>query len=218
MFLATDGIYEFDGNRSKKISFDFDNMLVSDHNNFSVAEYFNGYYYLACVLDFEDEVYGCEQFKMAGNNALIKIDVNNDYYCEILRGCDIKSFTNINDGLNNCLLVSYFFDSTRTEQGLLDTSGMIQDRNIKKYWKSEMCDFDMPDKYKFIKEMSFTSKTDIEVNIYLDNKIKTYKVSGRNESQTIKINEKAKLLGIEFVSNLSGTYITVPQVKVGFYE
>lgn len=218
MFLASDGIYEFNGTVSKKLKFNFDNMIDTVDTYFVVAKYCNGNYYLACNINFDDDYeFPCEQLMLKRNNSLIKIDVNNNN-CEIMRGCDIKELTVIDDGLNNCIFVSYNYDSIFSSIGKLNNSGCVKNNKLKKLWKSKKHDFDVPDKVKYIKEMSFISKSDIDINIYLDDKIKTYKVFGSEKVQKIKINEKAIRFGFGFTTESNNVYISSPQVKVGFYE
>jgi len=217
MFLASDGIYEFNGTVSKKINFNFDNMIDGIDNHFFIAKYFNGHYYLSCNINFGDnDKYACENLLDNCNNSLIKIDISN-YNCEIMRGCDIRDFTVVDDGVNNCIIVNYAFNTSIASIGLINQSGSIKDKNIRKFWKSKMYDFNIPSKYKYIKEISFISKSDIELNLYLDEIIKTYKISGKNTVQKIKVNEKAVRFGVGFVSEENNVYISIPQVKVGFY-
>lgn len=217
MFLASDGIYEFNGSVSKKINFDFDNMIDKFDNYFSVAKYCNGCYYLACNINFEDGyVFPCEEMSLSRNNSLIKINITN-YECEIMRGCDIKELTVIDDGLNNCIVATYNWDSVYSSIGQLNNSGCIMDNNLRKIWKSKMYDFGIPDKAKYIKDITFVAKSDMEVLIYLDDKLKQLKVYGGESCQKIKINERAIKFGFGFVTDKNGVYISVPQVKVGFY-
>jgi len=101
IFLATDGLYEFDGNNAKKIKINFDNMIKSSDNDFAISEFFNGMYYLACNFDFQtDESYACEKRNTLYNNALLKIDVNS-YDCEIYLSIDITHCNLIKDGVKN---------------------------------------------------------------------------------------------------------------------
>lgn len=218
MFLASDGIYEFDGTKAKKIDLEFDNMIVGVDNHFAIAQYISGYYYLACVMDFNDDyVFACETFANGGNNALLKINVN-DNSCEVHRGCDIREFTPINDGVNDSMIVTYAFDLPSTSIGILKDNGCVKRLDLRKKWKSAMFDFDIPNKNKFVKEISFISKSNIILNICLDDKVKSYNIKGKDDCQTIKINEKARRVGVEFISNFNNNYISIPQLKVGFYE
>ena len=218
MFLAADGVYKFDGTTAKKINFDFDDMIVGIDNHNAIGQYFDGNYYLACVIDFEDEVrFGCESLTAYHNNALIKINMSTDYI-EVHRGCDISGLTLVNDGLNNCIIVTYTFDSMISTIGILKESGSLKSKMLKKFWKSEMHDFDLPNKLKFIKDITLITHSDITLNIYLDDKIKKYNVKGKSSAQSIKINERFTRLGFGFESDTNGVYITIPQVKVGIYE
>ena len=218
MFLATDGVYEFDGNNAKKIKIDFDNRFFSIDNNFAVGQFFDGVYYLACNFDFGDgEKYGCEKHNYLYNNALIKINTST-FDCEIVRGLDITAMLLIKDGVNNCLIATYAFNQTQTYIGILNSSGNIRGENIRKFWKSEFYDFDLPNKFKFVKEITLTTKTDITINVCLDNKVKKINVKGKDYPQKIKINAKAKKVSFEFIAETCGVYISMPQVKIGVYE
>lgn len=218
LFLATDGIYEFNGSKAKKIEFDFDNKIVGLDNHFSKGYYFNGEYYLACYMEFDDDyLFEIDKYLSLQNNSLIKINVNT-YQCEIQRGCDIREFLSINDGVNNSLLVIYAFELNSTSVGILNKSGNIKNQNIMKLWKSKMYDFNVPDKVKFIKEITLISKANVFIDIYLDDRIKTINIKGKESSQIIKINEKAKRVGFQIRTDKCNNYISIPQLKVGFYE
>lgn len=219
MFLASDGIYEFNGSKSKKINFDFDNKIHNIDNHFAVGHYCDGYYYLSCIMDFGDELtYGCENLKFYNNNALIKIDANK-YDCQVMRGVDIRKFVPINDGVNNSIFVLYTIHDYRILLGkLTDNIGNVFGENLRKCWKSEKYDFGIPGKYKYIKDMVVESHTDCNLNVYLDDRVKTIKIRGKKHPQTIKIDEKAKCVAFEFVTDNCGVYISVPQIRAGIYE
>ena len=219
MFLASDGIYEFNGTKSKKIDFDFDKQIHSIDNHYAIGHYSDGHYYLSCNMNFGDGVkYGCENLDLHFNNTLIKIDVNK-YDCQFMRGVDVKRFVPINDGVNNSILVLYIIHDYRTIIGKLsDNVGNAFGENLKKCWRSEKYDFGLPGKYKYLRDIVLISHTDCDLNVYFDDRVKTIKIRGSEQPQTIKINEKSKCFAFEFLTENCGVYISVPQIRAGVYE
>ncbi|MBP3630234.1 MAG: hypothetical protein J6J23_01960 [Clostridia bacterium] len=115
IFVASDGIYAFNGTETTKILDDIDGLVKPSEESQSV--FFNGKYYLTCHIDFNDEAYNDADIQ---NNALFVMDVTTKEYT-IFRGLNVVSMTVIcangeyklvllNNGkkedLENCLVVN----------------------------------------------------------------------------------------------------------------
>ncbi len=218
MFLASDGIYEFDGNNAKKIPFEFDNMIGQKDTDYYTAGYLDGIYYLSFKVDFGDNTkFLCENLSTVQNNAFVKIDVKT-YKYSIFRGLDVRQFVVVKDQYNNFMIATYKMDVDLPTCGIVNISGNIKQNPLGKFWVSKMSDLGYPGKVKFIKDIKFITKSDIKLKIYLDDKAKIFNIKGKNKIQKIKINEKANLFGFGFETEQNNCYITNPTLTVGVYD
>lgn len=65
MYLASDGIYLFNGSSSTRLDLNINKMFEGVNNQYARGGYSNGYYYLACKLNFnDDKVVGCESYSV----------------------------------------------------------------------------------------------------------------------------------------------------------
>lgn len=213
IYLASDGLYSFDGNKSVKIDIGINNLLTNAENECSVANYSNGYYYLACRMDFNDGVIeGCEGLFYV-NNSLIKLNLSNNEV-SILRGYDIQEITVINDSIDSYVLVNYH-NGEGLKVGMLDMSGKFFDSPTHKVWSSVKSDFNYPYENKLLKEITFESNTDGELTIWFDGNTKTYPFKGSDKCQSINPYIKGKKFSISFSTTSVGVKIVKPVVKVG---
>lgn len=215
MFLTTDGIYEFDGTKTKKIETKYDKLISNSYQEFAAGAYFKGHYYVSCKFAFEDgKKIGIENnANVFSNNAYLKLNVTN-HKIEMVRGIDVVKFIPLQNTYNDLMLLIFRDRSVASRFGILKECGKIKNKKIMKEWTSKQSDMGYPNKYKFIKEVCFKTKTDVNLNLYFDDKIKTIKVKGKSTMQTIKINQKAKLFGFGFETDEGDTLITCPKFVV----
>lgn len=215
LYLASDGIYSFDGSCAKRLELGITNLFKDMDNFSSVAVYCDGYYYLSCTLNFDDDVLGDNSHAYSNcNNALLRIDVctNN---MTILRGCDIKDISVINDDVKSevCVLANV---NGVVQLGVLDESGKIFENNTLKVWKSSLSHFDLPNKNKVVKEIWLETHKDITIDIICDGKTKSFKIKGKDGYQSIKPRVCGKSIGINFKSLSTDNYISRPKIIVGY--
>lgn len=99
VYLASDGLHEFDGNKSTKIDLNIDNLFANIDNDLAAAGYSNGYYYLACRMNFNDGIIERDECKNFANNAVIKYNVESKEFT-ILRDYDIRQITVVPDNID----------------------------------------------------------------------------------------------------------------------
>lgn len=211
MYLATDGLYSFNGSSSSKINLGINNIF-DDNNESAVAGFCNGAYYLSCRLNFDDD----PDNTLIGdkdNNALIKYDVNSGKLT-ILRGCNIRDISVINDIKSSFVLVA-IVDGSLHRLGMIDNSGKIFDKVTDKVWITPESDFNYPDRYKLIKEIYLETRKDCIVRVMVDGKSKDYTVKGKEGLSCIKPRLKGLKVSVSFVSKETDTRIANVQVRVG---
>ena len=217
IYLASDGIYSFNGTTSKRLNFKLDKLFEGVDNYNAVAGYSNGYYYLSCKLNYGDGnavVDGEWSYGNNRNNVLIKLNVETGEFV-LFRGYDVVGIYVINDVYRSevCVLVREVGSVYRL--GMLDNSGSYYNEPLTKVWQSPTTDCDCPNKLKLIKEISLETNSDIELEIETDKVKKVLCVKGKTKPQTVKINLKCKKFNFKIVSKTSGNYITGVQIVVG---
>jgi len=217
VYLASDGIYRFDGNNAKKLELSINKLIEGVDNSDAVAGYSNGYYYLACRLNYGDNILIDNEVPEGyyTNNALIRINISTGEMT-LMRGRDIIGVHVINDIFKSevCVLVSE--PNGHFNIGKLNMSGQYFNEQMTKVWNSPMSDFGCPDKEKLIKEISLETTQNIIIEIETENSIKEFEVKGRNGCQTIRPYVKGKRIAINFVSKAVNNYISNPCVLVGY--
>lgn len=213
IYLASDGLYSFDGGKSTKIELNINNLLSGNENELASGNYSNGCYYVACRMNFDDgDIEGCESLTYV-NNALLKYNLSNGEI-SIMRGYDIQNITVINDSIDSYVLV-VFHNGVGLRVGMLDMSGMYFNTPTHKVWISAKTDFNYPTKTKVIKEISFQSATDGVIKIWCDDRVKEFDFTGKNGVQKIKPLMKGKRFGFAFHVTANNSKIVKPTIKVG---
>jgi hypothetical protein len=216
LYLASDGVYSFDGNNAKKINLKIDNLFSGIDNSDAVAGYCNGYYYLACRLDYKDGVLVDDQLDSGYvNNALIRINVSTGEMI-LMRGHDVVGIYVINDIYKSEVCVQIKEYGGQYSVGKLNMSGKYFKKQMTKEWRTPKSDFGMPNKYKIIKEISLDTKQDIEVIIETEKEVKKFKLSGKESSQTLRPMLRCKQIGLRFVSTKEDNLISNPCITVGY--
>ncbi len=216
LMLTDNGLYCFDGTSTTKLNIYINELLTKATNKNAVATYFNGKYYLACFVPFNDgKRVGSEDAPSSSraNNALIELDINTNSI-NILRGVEITDLKVISDNLVSKLVVC-ILDKGTYKLGELTNSGTVFGVPTAKLWQSPLSNFGYPEKIKFIKDVYITSKHPVTVTIR--NEKGSMKVTKTPMNNLIRISPKisGKLLAIDFESNLAENYISNPTIILG---
>ena len=212
IYLASDGLHEFDGNKSSKIQLNIDKLFEGVDNDLAVSGYSNGYYYLSCRMNFNDGVIERDESKKYFNNVLFRYNTESGEF-SILRGYDIRQITVVPDSIETYVLVIFSDDVGRLNIGAVNTSGKVYEKPTRKVWRSATLDFGLPIKDKILKEISFESATAGILEIEYDDNKTVYKF--KDGIQTIKPLLKGKKFEMSFIVEESGARISRPIFKVG---
>lgn len=211
IYLATDGLYSFNGSSSTRINLGINNIF-DENNEYAVAGCSNGSYYLACRIKFDDDKDNATLGEK-DNNALIRLDINRGKVT-ILRGVDIRDISVINDALSSFALV-VIKDDVHYKLGMIDNSGKVFDKITEKVWITPDSDFNYPDRQKLVKEVYLETKSDCIVRVKVDNKVKDFKVKGKEGISIIKPRMKGTKVSVSFLSNSIDSKIANVQVRMG---
>lgn len=186
VFLASDGLYAFDGYDCTRVLRNLDGYLGAP----SAAAYFNGKYYLSCRMEFKDgNVVGCEEEDEYKSNALLVFDPFSGEY-SISRGMDIN-FLNACSFMDEDFLVGC--DSVGT--GVIKKCGKRFDDPLYKHWRSPVTDFGLADKTKLLREMYVTTATECGICVLGEKRTKYANVSAG--SRRIRLNAREKRFALE---------------------
>ena len=194
--LASDGVYVFDGNDTVKLDLKI-NKLFSRFNTNSKACFFEGKYYVACRLDYENKfVLGDEGV----NNSLIAIDVLSGEI-SITRGIDIAWLLPITEGCFSKLLVCL-----NGENGdrvcELSKDGLFFDDVLPKFWEIHFSDMGVLKNTKLIRQIYIDSESDCVLMVKCDDFEKEYFVEGSLKQNRINIMKKADKFSLVIKSSV----------------
>lgn len=218
VFLASDGLYAFDGMTTQKI---LDNLtaliLPSEH---ATALFANGKYYLSLQMDFgqdyafdnnDDNNNGDNgdsngELQNTRNNAMLVVDMSSGEYT-ISRGFDISQFVYF--AKNNQVLAV----CSDGKVGQVVPCGHLFGHALQKVWrigKSDLGDT----KSKNIRQLDIDTRHDISIVLHTDTSTKTLKIKGKNTISSIRLNCNTKLFGMDIVSNTVDAYISRPVLQI----
>lgn len=214
-FLEDFSLKEFNGSSVKNIELECLNMLKGRDNRKSYATCFNGKYFLACNMNFNDnQEIGCEANENGFiNNALVIYDLESKHV-EIVRGIDINQLLALINP-NKSKLVACFNNDYIGKIGELTEDGKIFGTQEQACWTSGKIDFDKAGEKKKIKEFTIKTKYDCQVEFSFDGKKKIYNVKASEKVQRVQVNLSGKEFQISIKSN-SQVEISDFNVKVIF--
>ncbi len=201
MFLASDGLYAFDGYECRKVLTQLDGLIKEG----VASAFFDGKYYLSCKADFGDgKKIECENGECKANMLLVYDPTTGEY--SVSRGMDIRY-------MNACTFVGEDFLAAYDEGnggGVIMRNGKRFDVPLEKRWESPLSDFGMPDKYKAVREVHVDTETDISVSVLGDGKERTVPV--KSGPRRIRYNIRARQLSLSVETNKCDCRIKPPTI------
>jgi len=184
IFLASDGLYAFDGLNTTKILSNITNNLTNINNQQATSCYFNGCYYLACKFNFDmEENFSCDQ-----NNALLEIDIHTSKLKNISKYVDIKYITSINTSILNGVIAITKQQDSNYFITLLNNSGSYIGQPLYKCWSSPISQLSHPSKQKTLKKIFITTKSNCFITINTENQTSTYPCLSNGKTSVIQTN------------------------------
>ncbi len=169
LFLASDGIYAFDGYTCVRILSVLDGLIAD--GAVAASAFFDGKYYLSCRMNFSDGgSVGCENDGEYGANGLLVYDTATGSY-SISRGLDIDFMNAVTyDGED--LFVAH--DSNG--MGVVTRCGRRFDVPLVKKWKSPASDLGGAERVKSVREIHINSTADLTLTVECDGKSRSAEV------------------------------------------
>lgn len=212
MMLTDNGIYSFNGISTNRLDINIDNLLKGIDNSNAKACFYNGKYFLALKLKYDDAPI-LEEDREGGcvNNSLLVIDIETGGFT-LTRGIDVSYLCPVLTS-EQSKLIFCLRGSQSTKLAELSESGKYFDLNFPKAWYSPMNDLGYPNKVKLIKDIYITTEYDCKVDVRTDKVTKSYLVkAGENR---LRVNLRANTLAIDFHSDNDLAHISPPKVYLG---
>lgn len=165
MFVASDGVFAFDGYSCVRILSALDGLIAG--GAVKASAFFDGKYYLSCRMNFSgDDVVGCETGEYAANGLLV-YDIATGAY-SISRGLDIDFMNAVTyDGED--LFVAH--DSAG--MGVVTRCGKRFDAPLPKKWQSPSSDFGSFERKKSVREVHIDSTVPLTLTVECDGRART---------------------------------------------
>lgn len=217
LFLATDGLYSFNGVSVAKINTGFEKLLASLDQSYSKGVQYKNSYYLICQTSLSD----VNTDELHSKNTLLKFDYLTGNY-EFLIGSnyiDIEKFNSSKvEKLAVIELVNYQDSSNYTTRiSQVEQSGEIYDTPTEKEWLSPKVDLGQANYAKNIFAISLQTLHDCTVKIITEKDEVSVHFSGSNVSQKKPVYISGVMVQIKITSNTSNVTISHPVLhyKIG---
>ncbi|MDE7464381.1 MAG: hypothetical protein K2M48_05060, partial [Clostridiales bacterium] len=204
MFLASDGLYAFDGYDCTKLLTRLGGLIDGAPKS---SAYFDGKYYLSCRMNFDDgKKIGSEASADDGadeSNALLVYDVTTGEYA-VTRGLAIEY-------MNSCTVdgEDMLVACERGGAGVIKRCGTRFDEPLPKLWRSPETDFGKPDCTKMLREVYVDTSVPCSVTVR-GKRVKTKAVkSGRHR---VRVNTSADAVALVLETAEADCVIRPPTV------
>ena len=213
IFLASDGLYSFNGINATKIIDNISLGFTNKNNENAMATYLENKYYLACNFDFKDGAFPNEN--AAINNCVIELDLVNRTAL-FLRGADVCHIIAIKtNGFNGVVVCAKNYSSENYALGVLDYSGKIFSGATTKVWQTPETDFGASGQTKTILEFVVSTKASLKITLKNESEEeKSLFFMGSNKAQKISTKFSGEKISFRIESTDYGTYVSCPNIKI----
>ncbi len=195
VFLASDGLYEFDGITARQTLSGIAPLFDRDNHD-AVSGYAHGKYYLACRLKGEK----------GSVRAVLSYDVKNGNFY-FMRGVDAIDFTVLKtSGVEELAIVLKDGTLAFRTDACTDLNGM----GLEKIWRSACTDFNVYGERKRLEKLCFFSDGDVTVTVESETGKRQFSVRGKTGLITLKPNVQGSVFRLSFSSNALGARIVRP--------
>lgn len=204
IFLASDGLYQFDGLNTSRIMTQIDSIIEPSPN--SCAHFHNGKYYLSCSLSEN----GANDGDLAGdnsdnsNNAVLIYDLHSASF-SILKGVCVRAFSKKGDDLYAVTgdgIASY-----------IKQSGEVFNEPTTKSWSSGLLDFGS-EQVKHVREIFLSSDTPFNLKVYSERTSKSFDITPADGVTRVRVNLSGRKIGIAIVSKTEQARVARPTVVI----
>ena len=177
LFLASDGLYKFDGVNTTKILSNIYNGFSKNNENCSAC-FHNGRYYLLADFYFDNE----ENAKQT----ILEIDVSSNKLTNIISDLRAKSLTAINCETFNGVVVTCYDEETENYiPGILNQTATIFEKSLLKQWSSPTTNLNDSSHIKILQSIQIDTLGPAILTINHDNQSTHINFAGKDSIQHI---------------------------------
>ncbi len=199
IFLAKDGLFSLEGKNVSKLDIPFFDLIDFASSSFFQGICFDGKYFLACKLKFDDET------SSQKNNALLIYDLNNKTI-EVLRGFDIQSMMTIKTPSVKKLCAT-FRGENQNKIGQLCEDGTFFGAPLEKMWISPKSDLGYAKNLKKITQIVAKPQMQCEIEIFSDLDYAKLSITPSNKTIPIKVNVVGRVFQVKISSKDAKSYV-----------
>ena len=206
LFLATDGLYAFDGANATKILGKVTGVISSGER--CASAYRDGKYYLSFRRDYttQEEPMGCEnEYANPVNNMLLVLEIATGKY-SLSRGLDITGFTCADDA-------GVVAITSRGETGTVEKCGRGINCSLKKVWVVPKTDMGTADK-KTVREIRLFTKSAVKITLKSDVASLEVNFTGGRDVQRKRVSFSGRRIGMEISSYADDVLVSRPSLIV----
>lgn len=206
VYLTSDGLHYCIGGNIHKYNLKISSMIDKNSIKFATSCYYNGKYYLAVRLNFDDgKSVGCENEPDYKNNAIVEFDLQTRGI-SIMRGIDVCDMQGLvcKDWQKLALI---FNGSNSQKMGELTNDGKAFDVILNKSWQSPVSDLGTLST-KTVRNISLITPYNIKVVVKSEQEKQVLNFSGSKQIQTAVCDVKGTRIGIEINSNDENIYVS----------
>ena len=214
LFLSQDGLYLFDGAETTKLLYDLSGLFDQMENVNACAEYSGGKYFLACKLNFGEDVrYSNEQHFQ--NNAVVVYDLQKGNV-SIIRGADVRFMKNTT--LKNGTLLMCLGGGLGKKVGMLTSSGKLMDTVLPKYWKMPQSQLGQSLAQKYLEYIVLITQADVTLEVECDGQLHLVEIMGSKLAQKVPLKLSGKTFSFAFYTENPTLYVSMPRVVYKTYS
>jgi len=206
IFLASDGLYQFDGLSTNRIMQRLDGVLKPSPN--SSACFHNGKYYLSFRLEDEDDANTVNNAVVGSsggvddNNAVLVYEVQTGGF-SLIKGVSVRTFSKRGEKL-----YAITADGIATA---VNKCGKIFDEPTQKIWSSGYLDFNIEGR-KHIREIYLSTDYPIRLKVYSERGEKEFEVTPIAGVNRIRVNLSGRKIGVDIVAETAKARVTRPTI------
>ena len=195
IFLAEDGLYQFDGIYTRRILEGYDRLIISDNTSCIKGEFLNGKFYLAFNLKIEGE----------NKKVLLTYNINEKTsYISILPIDDLTKIAT--DNFSKLVFIA------NGKLCQLSEIPKFIDTPLNMVWESPLTDFGSGGESKLLKFIRFKLYGNVKLIVKSESENKIINLKGKGGYILAKINMRGSVFGFRLESQFSGIEISRPVI------
>ena len=187
LFMASDGIYKFDGVETIKILDGITKNISQIAEQKASACYYNGNYYLACKFNFFDGD-DCH-LKNSLANALLEIDATSYKLKNLTHSIQVKYLTSIlSESFEGVIALTGDYNDNTFYLARVNNSGQYFDKNFIKHWTSPTFTISNLHNQKTLRKVYVDATDSFQLDLVCDDVIHSYVISNSKRPSVLRVN------------------------------